>query len=128
MAAEGPGEKRDPFPDVERSRSLRPVHLVGREGQEIDAERPNVHRDLPDRLHGIRMENDASCPRRRGDSAATGWTVPTSLFASMIDATTVSARSAATASAGSKRPFRSTGRKVIGSPGASMCRQGFRTA
>ena len=48
------------FPDVQRSRTLRTVHLVRAERHQIDAERVHVDRNIPDCLCRIRVQQHAS--------------------------------------------------------------------
>ena len=43
----------------ERAHALRPAQLVRREGDEVEAERVDVERDLAERLDGVRVEEDA---------------------------------------------------------------------
>ena len=54
--------------------------------------------------------------RQRRPMAATGWTVPVSLFAVMTETSAVSGRSASATEPGSTRPTRSTGRSVRAKP------------
>ena len=51
--------------DPERARALRPVELVRRERQQIDAERAHVDRNLADRLHGVGVHQRAALVRDR---------------------------------------------------------------
>src|SRR5262249_59028220 len=57
-------DRRDPdawalTPDVERPDALGAIHEVRRARQEVDAHGLHVHRNLPDRLRGVRVEDDA---------------------------------------------------------------------
>ena len=81
--------------DVEHAHSLRRVELVAGDGQQVDAELVHVHRDLPDRLGGVRV--DDRTPRRRGTSRSPRPVAasPVSLLACMIVTSVVSGPTAA---------------------------------
>ena len=51
--------------DPQRARALRAVELVGRQREEINAERADVDGNLPDRLHGVGVEQGAVLVRER---------------------------------------------------------------
>ena len=66
LPAAGRGRDQPPAaPHPERAGALRPVELVGRQRQQIDAETLHVDRDLADRLHGVRVEQRALRMRDR---------------------------------------------------------------
>ena len=51
---------------VQRADSLRPAEFVRGHGQKIDAQRAHVDRDMPDRLHGVRVHGNAPRMRKPG--------------------------------------------------------------
>ena len=58
-----PGAALDP----QRAGALRAVELVGRQREQIDAERPHVDRNLADRLHGVGVHQRAALVGDGGD-------------------------------------------------------------
>src|SRR5664280_238636 len=64
-AAGGEGLHADALPHEEGAGARRAAELVGGEREEVDTERPHVHRDLSDRLNGVRMDDGAGCPGPR---------------------------------------------------------------
>ena len=85
----------------EDAAALGAAELVRGEAEGIDAERVDIEFEPARRLDGVGMEGirgGRARGRSRGGAAAIsamGWTVPTSLFASMTLASTVSGRRAA---------------------------------
>ena len=53
-------------PDVERADARRPAELVGREREQVDLERLDVHREPADRLAGVGVEPDVRLARQAG--------------------------------------------------------------
>ena len=98
------GEQVGPVPDVQGPDPLRPFELVGGQADQVGAERLEVEIDPRGRLDGIDVEDDARGPRTRSAISATGWIVPTSLFASMMLTRIVRSVTAASTSSGSTRP------------------------
>ena len=92
----------------------RAAQLVAGDGQRGGAAGGEVDRDLPDRLDGVGVERHA-VPAASAASSATGWTVPTSLFAHMTVTRAISspcAASSAASAAGWIRPSSSTGSQL----------------
>ena len=63
------GDRRTPRFDPQRADALRTVELVRRDGEQIDAERAHVHRNLARALHGVGVEQR---PARVGDRGELG--------------------------------------------------------
>mgnify|MGYP006943196337 CR=1 FL=1 len=52
---------------VERADALRSVELMRREREHIHVIAPHVHRDMPDRLHRVRVEHNAPLAAERAN-------------------------------------------------------------
>ena len=62
-AADDLAEERRARPDVERADALRPVDLVRREREQVDAQAVDVEVERAGRLHGVGVEGDARVVR-----------------------------------------------------------------
>ena len=89
---------------VERSDTLGPVELVGRQGQGIDAEGVDVDGDLARRPGRRRSGRGAPGGARSPTTSATGWITPVSLLASINATRAVVSSTRAARSARSTTP------------------------
>ena len=63
----GDPDARPPAADVERPDALRPVHLVRRQAEQVDAHLLHVQGNLSDRLGGVRVKEDPALFADRPD-------------------------------------------------------------
>ena len=98
------GSSRVPGRTYRAPIALRGVQLVPGDGQQVDAERVHVERDLADRLRGVGVDERRRARAPRAAISAMGWSVPTSLLACMTLTSTVPGSIARRTSSGSTTP------------------------
>ena len=109
-------DRRPPVADPQRAHTLGSVELVRRQGEQIDIELADIHRDLADGLGGVAVQRARPARGRARPPRATGWMVPVSLLASIRETRTVSSRRAASSSSSRTRPRSSTPTRLISQP------------
>ena len=99
------GEEVRAAADPQRADALRPLDLVGGQRDEVGAERRTSSSTHGAAWTASTWKQDArGAPGRRAAISAIGWSVPTSLLASITDTSVVRSLIAASISSGSTRP------------------------
>lgn len=78
------------FANVEEAHTLRAVELVRADRQQIDVHLFDIQRNVTKRLHRIRVEDHAVTLADLANGLQRGSIVPISLFAAMMETSTVS--------------------------------------
>ena len=77
------GSSESPVADNQGAAAQRATKLVRRDGQQIDAEEPEIDRDLAESLNRIAVNERCRGAAASATTSRTGWMMPVSLLASM---------------------------------------------